>query len=101
MYRVLLAVPLLVLAALAAPAAAQDDAKKVKLRWYGQAMFQPETSNGKLVVFRPPPIPAFAPPRLTGDVPLGSHPHSGPNLNEQPKDKGRVFEGVKAAKGTK
>jgi len=100
MHRVLLVAPLLLLSAFT-PAAAQDDAKKVKLRWYGQSMFQLETSNGKLVVFDPHAIPAFAPPRLTADVTLVSHPHSDHNLIEQLKDKGRVFEGVKAAKGTK
>lgn len=89
------------LAALAAPAEAQDDAKKVKLRWFGQSMFQLETAAGKLVVFDPQMIPTFGPPRLSADVTLISHPHNDHNQLEALKEKGRVFEGVKAGKGTK
>lgn len=80
---------------------AQDDAKKAKLRWYGQSMFQLETAGGKLVVFDPHAIPAFSPPRLTADVTLISHPHNDHNELAILKDKGRVFEGVKAGKGAK
>jgi len=80
---------------------AQDDAKKVKLRWYGQSMFQLETAGGKLVVFDPQMIPTFAPPRLTADVTLISHPHNDHNQLEILKEKGRVFEGVKVVKGVK
>lgn len=80
---------------------AQDDAKKVKLRWFGQSMFQIETAGGKSVVFDPQMIPTFSPPRLTADVTLISHPHNDHNQVEILKEKGRVFEGVKAGKGTK
>ncbi|MFO0822805.1 MAG: MBL fold metallo-hydrolase [Gemmataceae bacterium] len=74
---------------------AQDDAKKVKLRWFGQSMFQLETANGKSVVFDPQIIPVFGPPRLIADVTLISHPHNDHNQLEALKEKGRVFEGVK------
>jgi L-ascorbate metabolism protein UlaG (beta-lactamase superfamily) len=80
---------------------AQDDEKKVKLRWYGQSMFQLETSGGKLVVFDPNVIPVFAPPRLTADITLVSHPHNDHDQVGTLKAKGRDFHGVKAAKGTK
>jgi L-ascorbate metabolism protein UlaG (beta-lactamase superfamily) len=99
MRRALFALPLLAL--LAAPAAAQDDAKKVKLRWYGQSMFQLETVAGKLVVFDPHAIPTFNPPRLTADVTLVSHPHNDHNQVETLKEKGRVFEGVVISKDGK
>lgn len=80
---------------------AQDDAKKVKLRWFGQSMFQLETAGGKLVVFDPQAIPVFGPPRLTADITLISHPHNDHNQVEVLKEKGRVFEGVKVTKGAK
>ncbi|MBA4065106.1 MAG: Zn-dependent hydrolase [Isosphaera sp.] len=74
----------------------------MKLRWYGQSMFQLETSAGKLVVFDPHAIPTpFNPPRLTADVTLISHPHNDHNVLEVLKEKGKVFEGVKAGKGAK
>jgi L-ascorbate metabolism protein UlaG (beta-lactamase superfamily) len=83
-------------------AAAQDDEKKVKLRWYGQSMFQLETSSGKLVVFDPHIIPVFAPPRLTADVTLVSHPHNDHDQVDTLKAKGRDFYGVKnVGKGVK
>ena len=83
-------------------ASAQDDEKKLKLRWYGQSMFQLETSGGKLVVFDPHVIPVFAPPRLTADVTLVSHPHNDHDQVDTLKAKGRDFYGVKAAgKGLK
>lgn len=78
------------------PAAiAQDDVKKVKLRWYGQSMFQLETAGGKSIVFDPQMMPVFAPPRLSADITLISHPHNDHNQVEILKEKGRVFEGVK------
>ncbi|MCE9566122.1 MAG: MBL fold metallo-hydrolase [Planctomycetes bacterium] len=80
---------------------AQDDAKKVKLRWFGQSMFQLETAGGKSIVFDPQMMPIFSPPRLTADVTLISHPHNDHNQVEILKEKGRVFEGVKVGKGTK
>jgi L-ascorbate metabolism protein UlaG (beta-lactamase superfamily) len=64
-------------------------------------MFQLETAGGKMIVFDPHAIPTFAPPRLTADITLISHPHNDHNVLETLKDKGRVFEGVKAGKGTK
>ncbi len=82
-------------------ARAQDDEKKVKLRWYGQSMFQLETSGGKLVVFDPHVIPVFAPPRLTADITLVSHPHNDHDQVSTLKATGRDFHGVKAAMGTK
>ncbi|MBA4187154.1 MAG: Zn-dependent hydrolase [Planctomycetaceae bacterium] len=97
----LLLLTLTLFVSLASPAKAQDDAKKVKLRWFGQSMFQLETPGGKLVVFDPQAIPVFSPPRLTADITLISHPHNDHNQVEVLKDKGRVFEGVKAGKGTK
>src|SRR5262245_41262386 len=80
---------------------AQDDAKKAKLRWYGQSMFQLETPSKKLIVFDPHAIPTFSPPRLIADITLISHPHNDHNELAILKDKGKVFEGVKAAKGMK
>lgn len=99
MHRLLLT--LAAVAALAAPALSQDDAKKVKVRWYGQSMFQIETAGGKSVVIDPQMIPTFSPPRLVADVTLISHPHNDHNQVEILKEKGRVLEGVKAGKGTK
>ncbi len=99
--RTLFALPLFAFFIFAASATAQDDEKKAKLRWYGQSMFQIETPGGKLVVFDPHAIPVFAPPRLTADITLVSHPHNDHNLVDQLKEKGRVFEGVKAGKGAK
>jgi L-ascorbate metabolism protein UlaG (beta-lactamase superfamily) len=93
MYRFALLLPFLAL--LAAPASAQDDEKKVKLRWYGQSLFQLETAGKKLVVFDPHAMPFFNPPRLSADITLVSHPHNDHNLVEQLKEKGRVFQGVK------
>lgn len=78
-----------------------DAEKKVKLRWYGQSMFQLQTVSGKLVVFDPHAIPVFTPPRLSADITLISHPHNDHNLVEQLKEKGKVFEAVKLGKGTK
>jgi len=80
---------------------AQDDTKKVKLRWFGQSMFQLETAGRKSVVFDPQAIPTFSPPRLIADITLISHPHNDHNQVEVLKEKGRVFEGVKAGKGAK
>jgi L-ascorbate metabolism protein UlaG (beta-lactamase superfamily) len=80
-------------------ARAQDDEKKLKLRWYGQSMFQLETNRGKLVVFDPHRIPVFAPPRLTADITLVSHPHNDHDQVDLLKDKGRDFHGVKLEKG--
>jgi L-ascorbate metabolism protein UlaG (beta-lactamase superfamily) len=100
--RTILALPLLALTlALPARAAAQDDDKKVKLRWYGQSMFQLETTGGKLVVFDPQAIPVFNPPRLTADITLISHPHNDHNQVDVLKEKGRVFEGVILSKDGK
>jgi L-ascorbate metabolism protein UlaG (beta-lactamase superfamily) len=79
----------------------EKDEKKVRLRWYGQSMFQLETSGGKLIVFDPHAIPAFAPPRLTADITLVSHPHNDHNMLEQLKDRGRVFEAVTVSKDGK
>lgn len=99
MFRCLLFAGLVALAPAAAPrTAAQDGEKTVRLRWYGQSMFQLETSTGKLVVFDPHAIPAFAPPRLTADVTLISHPHNDHNVVEQLKEAGRVFEAVVTSK---
>ena len=80
-------------------AQAQDDEKKLKLRWYGQSMFQLETSGKKLVVFDPHMIPVFAPPRLTADITLVSHPHNDHDQVDTLKAKGRDFYGVKLEKG--
>jgi L-ascorbate metabolism protein UlaG (beta-lactamase superfamily) len=72
------------------PAAAQDPARKVTLRWYGQSFFQLETSIGKVVVFDPHAIPAFGRPAVFADVVLISHTH---NDHNQPE----VLENAKAA----
>ena len=87
--------------ALPATVSAQDDEKKVKLRWFGQSMFQIETAGGKSIVIDPHAIPVFAPPRLTADITLISHPHNDHNQVEQLKEKGRVFEGVLLSKDGK
>src|SRR5262249_1100034 len=62
---------------------------------------QLETPAKKLVVFDPHAIPTFAPPRLVADITLISHPHNDHNELAILKDKGKVFEGVKAGKGVK
>jgi L-ascorbate metabolism protein UlaG (beta-lactamase superfamily) len=84
-------------------ARADDDVKKVKLRWYGQSMFQLESSGGKLVVFDPHAIPVFAPPRLSANITLISHPHNDHNQVEVLKmgEAGRVLEGVVLSKDGK
>jgi L-ascorbate metabolism protein UlaG (beta-lactamase superfamily) len=82
-------------------ARADDDVKKVKLRWYGQSMFQLETTGGKMIVFDPHAIPVFNPPRLSADITLISHPHNDHNQVEILKEKGRVLEGVIVSKDGK
>ena len=83
------------------PARAQDDEKKLKIRWYGQSMFQIQTNAGKLIVIDPHVIPVFAPPRLEADITLVSHPHNDHDQVDTLKAKGRDFHGVKGAKGPK
>ena len=107
--RTLLAMPLFAAAlALAGPTAAQepkkDDpkkdepaAKEVKLRWYGQSMFQLETARRIRIVFDPHAIPAFGRPLLTADFVLISHPHNDHNqpevLDPKPKE-ADIYRGV-------
>ena len=80
---------------------AQDGEKQLKLRWYGQSYFQLETAGGKLIVFDPHSMPVFAPPRLSADVTLVSHPHDDHNQIEVLKEKGRDFQGVTVSKDGK
>jgi L-ascorbate metabolism protein UlaG (beta-lactamase superfamily) len=102
--RTLLALPLLALAVLAAAAQEpkKDDPKKdepagnsIKIHWYGQSMFDVETARKYRIVFDPHAIPQFAPPRLSADVTLVSHPHNDHSQLEILKEKGQVFQGVK------
>jgi L-ascorbate metabolism protein UlaG (beta-lactamase superfamily) len=79
MTRFLAAVAALALAV--SPAAAQD-AKKVKLRWYGQSFFQLETSAGTKVVFDPHAIPEYGRHLVSADLVLVSHEHTDHNQVE-------------------
>jgi L-ascorbate metabolism protein UlaG (beta-lactamase superfamily) len=63
------------LALIAAPASAQE-AKKVKLRWYGQSFFQLETGAGTKIVFDPHAIPEYGRHLVGADLILVSHPHT-------------------------
>ena len=49
-------------------AAAAFPDKAVKLRWFGQSMFQLETTSGKKVVFDPHAIPEFGRHTVKADV---------------------------------
>jgi L-ascorbate metabolism protein UlaG (beta-lactamase superfamily) len=71
MFRLLVGLALLTTAA---TATAQE--KAARLRWYGQSMFQLETSLGKKVVFDPHAIPEFGRNVLTADVVVCSHLHN-------------------------
>src|SRR5262245_17928175 len=79
MSRFLAAVAAVALAA--APAAAQD-AKKVKIRWYGQSFFQIETSAGTKVVIDPHAIPEYGRHSVKGDLVLLTHLHTDHNQVE-------------------
>lgn len=105
MRRSLAAGSFLVLAAVAAgpvgPAAqAQDPAKKLTVRWFGQSYFQVETSAGKKIVFDPHAIPEFGRPVVQADIITCSHwhsDHSQPEAVENAKA-ARVFMGLLTAK---
>lgn len=99
-FRLMLATGLV---AVLSPAFAQDDAKKLTLRWYGQSFFQLETGAGKRVVFDPHAIPQFGRPLVSADLVLISHPHNDhaqPDVLENPKA-ARVFEGITISKDGK
>ena len=80
---------------------AQDAAKALKLRWYGQSYFQLETLAGKKIVFDPHAIPEFGRPIVSADVILCSHlhnDHAQPELVEGYKTARTLF-GLKEIKG--
>ncbi|HYH64505.1 MAG TPA: MBL fold metallo-hydrolase [Urbifossiella sp.] len=85
---------LALLAAVAAPSAAQEPPAAATLRWYGQSFFQIETAGKQLVVIDPHAIPAFGTPRVNADVCLVSHPHNDHAQPEVLGEKGRIFLGV-------
>jgi L-ascorbate metabolism protein UlaG (beta-lactamase superfamily) len=87
---------LLALFTLGTSASAQE-AKGVKLRWFGNSFFQIESTLGKTVVFDPHAIPVFQPQPLTADVILISHEHSDHTQVELIRERkaSREFRGLK------
>ena len=81
-------------------AVAQDDTK-LTIRWFGQSLFQIETSTKQLIVFDPHAIPAFGVPRLRADITLISHEHNDHNQTAVLAEKGRDFHGVTVSKDGK
>ena len=81
-------------------APAQDPGKAAKLRWYGQSMFQLETSLGKKVVFDPHAIPEFGRNVLAADVVVCSHLHNDHTqlASVQEPKAARVFYGLEETK---
>jgi L-ascorbate metabolism protein UlaG (beta-lactamase superfamily) len=106
---------LLLLLTLGAVAAAQDKkddepkkdeppAKEVKLRWYGQSMFQLETANRFRIVFDPHAIPQFGRALLRADFVIISHPHNDHDQVEALDTKVKesdIYRGVVVGKGGK
>jgi L-ascorbate metabolism protein UlaG (beta-lactamase superfamily) len=75
----------------------KDEAKTVKLRWYGQSFFQLETSLGFKIVFDPHGIPFFGRSQVKADYVLISHPHSDHSqveVLESPPKPSDVYRGV-------
>jgi L-ascorbate metabolism protein UlaG (beta-lactamase superfamily) len=79
---------------------AQDPGKSCKLRWFGQSMFQLETSAGKFVVFDPHAIPEFGRHVVKADVVVCSHLHNDHTTMAQIADpkSARVFYGLEETK---
>lgn len=78
--------PCLFLLLIAGQEPKKDEPKKenpiatdVKLRWYGQSMFQIETARGFKIVIDPHAIPNFGRALVKADFVLISHPHSDHN----------------------
>ncbi len=83
------------------PAQAQEPGKPtVKLRWFGQSMFQLETTLGRKVVFDPHAIPQFGRHVVKADVIVCSHLHNDHTTLaeiEDPKS-ARIFYGLEETK---
>jgi L-ascorbate metabolism protein UlaG (beta-lactamase superfamily) len=79
----------------AGPAVAQE-AKSVKLRWYGMSFFQLETTAGTKVVIDPHAIEAFGRPEVSADLILLSHLHEDHTRLEavMGADKAKVIRGM-------
>src|SRR5918995_6670265 len=91
-------IAILAVAAFALTAPAQE--KAARLRWYGQSMFQLETSLGKKVVFDPHAIPEFGRNVLDADIVVCSHLHNDHTqlaAIQDPKA-ARVFHGLEETK---
>lgn len=79
---------------------AQEPTPSVKLRWFGQSMFQLETTNGKKIVFDPHGIMEIGRTVVSADVVLISHwhtDHSNLKAIENPKA-ARIVQGLEAVK---
>ncbi len=79
---------------------AQDPGKSAKLRWFGQSMFQLETSTGKRIVFDPHAIPEFGRHTVRADIIVCSHLHNDHTTLAQIEDPkaARIFYGLEEAK---
>jgi L-ascorbate metabolism protein UlaG (beta-lactamase superfamily) len=79
---------------------AQEPAKAVKLRWFGQSFFQLETSPGKKVVFDPHAIPEFGRHVVEADVIVCTHLHNDhTTMAAIPEPKAaRIFYGLEEVK---